>query len=71
VLDEMAVLQHRLANDLTQVGGYAQLLAMTQGLPPHVLQQTTRIRDRALEAGRTLQRLAELTSSLSRDKPTP
>jgi hypothetical protein len=69
VLDEMAVLQHRLANYLTQVSGHAQLLAMTQGLPPHVLQQTIRIRDQALEAGRTVQRLAELTGPLSRDKP--
>jgi hypothetical protein len=71
VLDEMAVLHHRLANYLMQISGRAQLLDMTQDLPPHLLQQTIRISDHALQAGRTLQRLAELTSSLRRDKPTP
>jgi hypothetical protein len=70
ILTEMAALEHQLANHLTQIGGRIQLLELTHDLPPDTLAEVRRVRDFALEAGRTLQRLAELTASLRRDNPT-
>ena len=63
------MLHHRLANYLTQIGGRAQLLAMTQDLPSRALADIIQIEDTALAAGQTLQRLAELTKTLGYDPP--
>ena len=59
---EVRILQHLLANQMTLVSGLAQILDLQSELPPALRPSVTGIVDTVFAAGCTLQRLQQLTS---------